>query len=76
MRILLSASVSVLVHGVLALVKPAGPPPQGTNNRHLEQGDLACQAPPAAQEFARILGFAGRAIGLDRAARDAYSPAL
>jgi hypothetical protein len=53
---------------------PAGTPLQRADNRYPEQGILACQSPP--QEFARILVFAGRPIGLDRAAKDAYFPAL
>ncbi len=64
----------VIVHGVLTLVMPTGTPRQRADNRHLERGNLACQAPP--QEFSRILAFGGQAIGLDWMAREAYFPAL
>jgi hypothetical protein len=54
---------------------PAGTPRQRADNRDLEQGNSACQS-PLQEALARILVFAGRAIGLDRAAKDAYFPAL
>ena len=65
----------VTVYGVLTLVMPAGTPRQRADNRHLEPGNLSCQTPPP-EEFSRILVFAWRRIGLDRAAKDSYFPAL
>jgi hypothetical protein len=65
----------VIVHGVLTPVMPAGTPRQRADNRHLEQGDLACQSPPP-QEFSRIIAFSAQAIGLDWVAKDAYFPVL
>jgi len=67
--------MNVTVHGVLALVMPVGTPRQRADNRHLEQGGFGLSSAPPPQEFARILVFAGRAIGLDPRAKDAYCPA-
>ena len=53
----------MIVHGVLALVMPAGTPRQRADNRHLEQGNLACQAPPP-KNFPEFLCSAGRRLVL------------
>ena len=58
----------VIAHAVLTLAMPAGSPRQRVDDRHLEKGNLACQAPrhltypnlPAsAREFAEFHGVPG-----------------
>ena len=53
----------VIVHGVLTLVMPTGTPRQRADNHYLEQGDLACQAPPP-KNFPEFLRSAGRQLVL------------